>query len=135
MELVIGGSFQGKLEYAKQKLQKGGVCADEIEIADGETIKIEEIGTVGCRIFNRLHLLIKRYAESGRTEEIPELLERFLEYHPRCVIICDEVGYGVVPACRNERVYREEVGRALCFLTGHAESVERIVGGIAMRIK
>lgn len=135
MELVIGGSFQGKLEYAKQKLQKGGVCADEIEIADGGTIKIEEIGTVGCRIFNRLHLLIKRYAESGRTEEIPELLECFLENHPGCVVICDEVGYGVVPVERSERVYREEVGRALCFLATRAECVERIVGGFAMRIK
>lgn len=135
MELVIGGSFQGKLEYAKQKLQKGGVNADEIEIVDGGTIKPEEIGTVGCHIFNRLHLLVKRYAELGRAEEIPELLERFMAYHPRCVIICDEVGYGVVPARRNERAYREEVGRALCFLTGRAEAVERIVGGIAMRIK
>lgn len=135
MELVIGGSFQGKLEYAKRKLQKDGVFADETEIADGETVKLEVLGTVKCRILNHLHLLIKQCVENGQMEKIPELLERFLADNPHCVIICDEVGYGVVPMIQSERLYREAVGRALCFLTVRAECVERIVGGMAMRIK
>lgn len=135
MELVIGGSFQGKLEYAKQKLQKNGGCADKIEIIDGETAGAEEIRTVRCHILNHLHLFVKRCVESGRTEEIPELLECFLEHNPHCLMICDEVGYGVVPIVKSERIYREEVGRALCLLSQRAECVERIVGGIAMRMK
>lgn len=55
--------------------------------------------------------------------------------HPDTVIICDEVGSGIVPLDSFEREYRERLGRLLCEIAAKAERVERIVCGIGQRIK
>ena len=59
----------------------------------------------------------------------------YLEKHPDTVIICDEVGSGIVPLDSFEREYRERLGRLLCEIAAKAERVERIVCGIGQRIK
>ena len=59
----------------------------------------------------------------------------YLEKHPDTVIICDEVGNGIVPLDSFEREYRERLGRLLCEIAAKAERVERIVCGIGQRIK
>ena len=61
--------------------------------------------------------------------------DRYLEKHPDTVIICDEVGNGIVPLDSFEREYRERLGRLLCEIAAKAERVERIVCGIGQRIK
>ena len=38
----------------------------------------------------------------------------YLEKHPDTVIICEEVGNGIVPLDSFEREYRERLGRLLC---------------------
>ena len=64
-----------------------------------------------------------------------EGLEKLLENNPEIIIICDEVGCGVVPIDRMESCYREAVGRILCYLAQRAEGMERIISGIPVRIK
>ena len=59
----------------------------------------------------------------------------YLEKHPDTVIICDEVGNGIVPLDSFEREYRERLGWLLCEIAAKAERVERIVCGIGQRIK
>lgn len=135
MELIIGGSFQGKLEYAKRKLEERNIPADELEIVFGEELRTEQLKNITCTIFDHLHLFIKNCVENGEAEEIKGAVEHFLEHNPDCIMICDEIGYGVVPIMQSDRIYRELTGRILCMLTGRAESVERIVGGLPMRIK
>ena len=61
--------------------------------------------------------------------------DKYLEKHPDTVIICDEVGSGIVPLDSFEREYRERLGRLLCEIAAKAERVERIVCGIGQRIK
>ena len=61
--------------------------------------------------------------------------DKYLEKHPDTVIICDEVGNGIVPLDSFEREYRERLGRLLCEIAAKAERVERIVCGIGQRIK
>lgn len=51
------------------------------------------------------------------------------------VFISDEVGCGVIPVDKKDREYREAVGRTLCELAAQASSVERIICGIAQKIK
>ena len=59
-------------------------------------------------------------------------LEDLLE---REVVVCQEVGCGVVPLDRTDRDRREAVGRLCCRLAAQAEAVYRVNCGIAMRLK
>ena len=51
------------------------------------------------------------------------------------IIISDEIGNGIVPLEPFEREYRERVGRILVRLAERAEEVERVICGIAQKIK
>ena len=59
----------------------------------------------------------------------------FVKKNPDCIIICDEIGNGIVPMDPFERVYRERTGRILISLAENAEEVERIICGIPQKIK
>lgn len=127
MELVIGGYAQGKLSYV---LKKYGVEAGRV--FDGEIPEnIENLKDIV--VIDHLHHWIRsRIAQGGSPEkEIPA----FLEKCPDCVIICDEIGNGIVPVEAFEREYRERTGRILVELAKKAEAVERVICGIGQRIK
>ena len=51
------------------------------------------------------------------------------------LIIMDEIGCGIIPLEKSERLWREAVGNVGCFLAERAEGVERIICGTAVRIK
>lgn len=51
------------------------------------------------------------------------------------VVVCCEVGLGVVPADADERAWRELVGRTCCELAGRATKVVRLVCGIPVVVK
>lgn len=51
------------------------------------------------------------------------------------VVICDEVGSGVVPMSPGDRAWRERVGRLTCELSGSADVVVRTVCGIPTVLK
>lgn len=53
----------------------------------------------------------------------------------KAVVICNEVGCGVVPMDRRERERREAVGRLCCTLAARAQEVYRVSCGLAMRLK
>lgn len=53
----------------------------------------------------------------------------------REVVVCREVGCGVVPMDRGDRDWREAVGRLCCALAREAEVVYRLQCGLAMRLK
>ena len=69
-------------------------------------------------------------------EDWPELDEAaLLEANPDVILICDEVGCGVVPVEPAQRARREAVGRLCCRLAERAERVERIFCGLPMVLK
>lgn len=51
------------------------------------------------------------------------------------VVVCCEVGLGVVPMDAGEREWRELVGRTCCTLAQHASMVVRMVCGIPVILK
>ena len=130
MILIIGGYAQGKLDYVIKKYN-----IDEKNIYDYEFPKKEEIESkAGSKIvINTLHKIIKkRIKEGGRPEEE---ISSFVKTNPDCIIICDEIGNGIVPMDTFERVYRERTGRILINLAESADEVERIICGIPQKIK
>ena len=129
MKLIIGGYAQGKLNYA---VTKYNVAEDHIfEIVLPTSEELEKL--TGTIIVSSLHKWIrKRIKEGGRPEEE---ISSFVKKNPDCIIICDEIGNGIVPMDPFERVYRERTGRILVKLAKDAEEVERVVCGIAQKIK
>ena len=114
MVLIVGGMAQGKLDFARREL---GVAA----WSEGA------LGEADC--VHGLHRAIRE------TLDWREALARWQEAHPDGVIICDEVGCGVVPLDRDERAWRELVGRICCELAEQAAAVYRVCCGLGAQLK
>lgn len=119
MEVYFGGAYQGKLDYVCGKKNMSVV-------ADGADCNIEDLEN--AEILNHMHLLIKRYVKEGKSTDT--LIDSLYDINPEIIIICDEVGSGIVPLEKEDRIYREAVGRALCSAVKKAVHVERITCGI-----
>lgn len=132
MKLVIGGYSQGKMEYVLKDGVREDYCIFDgtLPDADSQHDVIEQEKTV---IVNHLHAWVKtRLLQGGEPEEEVQL---FLENTPECIIICDEIGNGIVPVDAFERDYRERTGRMLVMLAGQAHEVVRVICGIGQKIK
>ena len=127
MKLIIGGYAQGKLDYVltKYHLQENMVW-DGI-LPDNTALRDKQI------IVNHFHQWVKQCILDGGCPE--EEIISFLDDHENCIIICDEIGNGIVPLDKFEREYRERVGRILTQLAKRAEEVERVLCGIGQKIK
>ncbi len=127
MNLYIGGCAQGKLNYV---LKRTGISSKQV--AEGEKwLPEDELKEV--KIINHFHLLVKRLIKDGGNPE--SLAEDLIIRCPQLMIISDEVGNGIVPMSKEDREYRERLGRILCSLAARAERVERIICGMGQRIK
>lgn len=125
LRLIIGGAFQGKRSYAKEKYPG-------IAWINGENCLPGEIDT--CRGIYHFERYIRRLMETDMTS-VHGLAKRIIQNNPDLVIICDEIGYGLVPVDAFERNYREQTGRICTELAEAAVEVERVVCGIGTRIK
>lgn len=61
--------------------------------------------------------------------------ETLLAQYADAVLICNEIGCGVVPLTPAERRWREETGRCLAALAAEAEEVHRVCCGLGLRLK
>ena len=108
------------------KLYVGGVCQGQEELARSENSD--------CEVFADFHETI-RCAVLRDGQEPREFARRFCAEHPEAIVAANEVGAGVVPMTKEDRMFREAVGRALCVIAQNAQSVTRCVCGIGVRIK
>ena len=133
MRLVIGGYAQGTLEYVLEKysLQKSVVC--DAVMPDPEVEPDDLVLQDKTVVIDHFHLWVKERILTGGCPE--EETMAFLDVCRDCIIICDEVGNGIVPMELFEREYRERVGRLLIRLAEQAEEVERVICGIGQKIK
>jgi adenosylcobinamide kinase/adenosylcobinamide-phosphate guanylyltransferase len=112
MILIVGGAGQGKLDYV---LDKTGYSREDVACSPEEALTRPVFYGV---------------------ENWPDLDENaLLAANPELVLICREVGCGVVPVDARERAHREAVGRLCCRLAARAERVERIFCGLSMVLK
>ena len=109
MKLYIGGAYQGQDVLAKRENPNADIFPDFHETIRSAVMKEGQ----DPRIFAR----------------------SFALNHPEAVIVANEVGSGVVPIAKEDRAFREAVGRALCVIAQEAEQVTRCVCGIGVRIK
>ncbi len=135
MKLIIGGAFQGKLDYAKAMY---GVTEGWI---DGGLCRLDEIEN--CRGIYRFHEYVKRLLEgkfsgdslSGLEQQAREFAGALYRRNPDILIVSNELGCGVVPIEKEDRLWRETVGRICTCLASEADEVVRVVCGVGMRLK
>ncbi len=129
MIFIIGGAYQGKLEYALDLFN-----LKEDDVANCLNADKNDICTKPV-IYN-FHLLIKRLLEEYKeSSKVKEEVNAILAKNPNAVIISNEIGYGVVPIDKFDRQYRELTGRISCEVVKNSSEVHRVVCGIGTIIK
>ena len=122
MIMITGGAYQGKNEYVKKRFD-----LSDSDILDGGTDDLAALDNAKC--VRHYELAVKRLLDSG--EDPLSFTERL-----SCnIVIMNEIGCGIIPLEKKERVWREMTGRCGCMLAGRAEEVVRVCCGIAEVIK
>ena len=124
MILIFGGACQGKKTFARESF---GLSEEDIACctAEGEpdwsrkALSGVEQYLLGC---------LQRGEDPANTPlEGPMVEEK--------ILICQEIGSGIVPIDPLMRRWREETGRALQRLARRSDQVWRVFCGIPQRIK
>ena len=120
--LLIGGAWQGKRALAARLF--GLTDADFV---CGETCTADEL--VSAKAVDGLHRYVRRLlAAGGDTDGLLQMLDGK-------IVLCDEIGCGVVPFEKAQDDWREKTGRLCCDLAERAELVIRVHAGIGQTIK
>ena len=109
MILIIGGQAAGKRSYA---LERFGPDAP---------------------LVHDLQAVIRQLLKEGK--DPAAFIQQLIRESPDAVVLCDEVGMGIVPLDAFDRAWREAVGRACCTLASAADEVIRVVCGLPQRLK
>ena len=120
MILVIGGAYQGKLDFAKETF--GITDADvytctagDIDFSKRCIYKIEEF--------------------SARHDDPIGYFEAHREDWKDSILILEDIFCGVVPLGAENRAWRQNTGRLAQYLSREATQVSRIFCGLEQRLK
>ena len=120
MILIIGGAYQGKLDFAKEAF---GITDEDVYFCgDG---KIDFSKRCVCKIedFTFSHPDPVGYFESHRADWLDSIL------------ILQDIFCGVVPMGAENRAWRQRTGRLAQYLSREAAQVNRIFCGLEQRLK
>lgn len=127
MDLIIGGAYNGKLDYA---LKAYGLAPSDV--ADLALSLPREGEAAKCAY--HVEAVSRAAAKEGLSdEEALFVLEHAIRGAE--VVIASDISGGVVPADRVERRYRELHGLFLARLAARAERVVRVFYGIGEVLK
>lgn len=126
MIMITGGAFSGKKDYAKTRF---GFSDDDI--LNGENCSFDAVFSAKC--IADYQLIVKRLLEEKA--DIKTFTERLCEESPNAVVIINEIGAGIIPLEKNDRIWREETGRAGCLIARNSSEVIRLTCGIPTIIK
>lgn len=126
MIMITGGAFQGKR----------GCLTRLYGIADGDILNgaecdLDEVFTAAA--VADYHELVRRLLKENI--DAVEFTEKLCRENPSAAVIINEIGCGIIPLEKSERIYREEVGRAGCIIAENSDTVIRVFCGIPEAIK
>ena len=125
MVLIFGGSYQGKLEFAKEKFS---VTDEDIFVCTQEN-QIDWSKKVLCD----MDQAFLRHVREGK--ESREVIAEHLDELKDKILIVNDISQGIVPMERELRDWREMTGRAMLYLSKEADEVYRVFCGLGSKIK
>lgn len=126
MMLVIGGTYQGKLDYVLQS------CKDRAEQVYTCSQDCTAVPPPKKIVYHFERWILACVQESSDPEK---KIAGYLDTLTDEIIICDDISCGIVPVDPKLRQWRETVGRTLTVLSLRADKVVRLFCGIPMIIK
>lgn len=120
MVLIIGGAYQGKLDFAKETF---GFKQEDIFTCNGENIDFSKGCINGIEKFALEHDDPVAYFQTHR------------QAWQNSVLIMDDISCGVVPMGAENRAWRLKAGKLSQYLSGEASRVSRIFCGLELRLK
>lgn len=124
MRLIIGGAWQGKGRFARQRF---GLKPEDIFYCAGREPDFSSPCVAGLEEFTL------SCVKAGR-DSVAFFKENW-ERWQHSVLILGDISAGVVPLDGEIRAWREENGRLGRYLAEQAETVHRIFCGLEQRLK
>ena len=124
MILILGGAYQGKLDYAKETF---GLSQEDVFTCTGTEIDFTRRCIYGVEEF--------AYAcvQAG-ADPIAYFAAHRAEWKDS-ILICRDIFCGVVPIEAEVRLWRHTTGQLCKYLAGEAEQVSRLFCGLEQRLK
>ena len=125
MDLIIGGAYQGKLDYAIARFSLDGgdifTCTEDggMDFSKQCLNKLEEYTLWSVR---------------NNIDAVGEFKNHAVELQ-NSVLICCDIFCGVVPIAAEMRAWREATGRLCNYLARESDTVTRIFCGLEQRLK
>ena len=126
MVLLIGGAYQGKVDYACEKFN---ISRKDIYTCERDKVEMPE----GAPIINNVEDLVWACLSTGR-DPMKYLAARKSRW-AKSVMIVNDISCGLVPMDAQDRAFREAVGRTTMYLAKEAVAVTRIFAGLGKRLK
>jgi len=122
--LVFGGSYNGKLDYVKEKYN---IRDEEIFFCNGKEVDYSK------KVICGLHKLVYELRKNG--ENPVEFIKENIKHLQEKIIISDEISSGIVPLEKSDRIWREDNGKCLQYLSKNSFRVIRVFCGIETVLK
>ena len=120
MILIIGGAYQGKLDFAKDTF---GITDADVHICDAREIDFSKRCIYKIEEFTYGH---------------PDPIGYFKDHREQwqdSILILQDIFCGVVPMDAENRAWRQKTGRLAQYLSKEAAQVSRIFCGLEQRLK
>lgn len=125
MILIFGGSYQGKLEFAKETF---GVTENDVF-----TCTVDSEIDWSKKVLYNLDQAFLRHVREGK--ESRDVLKDHLDQLKDKILIVNDISQGIVPMERENRDWREMTGRAMLYISKEADEVYRVFCGLGSKIK
>ncbi|MDY4606137.1 bifunctional adenosylcobinamide kinase/adenosylcobinamide-phosphate guanylyltransferase [Clostridium tertium] len=127
MILVFGGAYNGKLSFVKEKFN----------ISDEEILTLNNIDDLEIdfskKVINKFQNLTYKMSLENQ-DPLKYILENESLFKDK-IIISDDICEGIVPLKKEDRIWRENTGKCLQYLSKNSKEVYRVFCGIPMVIK
>ena len=126
MILVIGGAYQGKLDFVKNEFN---IYEDDTYYCKYEKDFIDFNKKIIYKFDLFVLAMVKK--EKDPVLYVKENIDKFKEK----IIICDDISCGIVPIEYEMRLLREKIGGCLSIISKNSDRVVRLFCGIPMDLK
>ena len=120
MILIIGGAYQGKLDFAKEVF---GITDCDVHVCNCDVIDFSKRCIYKIEEFTACHPDPVSYFEVNR------------EDWQNSILILQDIFCGVVPIAAENRAWRQNTARLAQYLSREATQVSRIFCGLEQRLK